>query len=105
MPPLPGRGSIARKRLEKDARQNEDDIRQEFGLSNFKSKRLSRAVFAEADKEVSVKHQLGLVPEGFLLINLDKEAIVWDSGRPWTNNNIYLKSNTAGLRATFYIVA
>lgn len=50
---------------------------------------------AAADTEVSVAHTLKRVPTGFIVINIDKAAIVYDSGSTWTTTNIYIKCNVA----------
>ena len=47
------------------------------------------------DTEDTVAHGLGKVPTGFLVYNLDKGSVVYDSGTAWTSTNIYLKNTVA----------
>jgi hypothetical protein len=48
-----------------------------------------------ADTEDTVAHTLKRVPTGFLVLNTDKAAVVYDSGTAWTATNIYLKCSVA----------
>lgn len=50
---------------------------------------------ATPDAENTVSHGLGKVPAGFIVVNLNKGAVVYDSGTAWTESSIYLKCNTA----------
>lgn len=48
-----------------------------------------------ADTEFTVAHDLKKVPNGFLVFNIDKGGIVYDSGTSWTTTAIYLKCSVA----------
>lgn len=50
---------------------------------------------ATPDTSDTVSHSLGKVPTGFIVVNIDKSAIVYDAGTSWTSSNIYLKCDTA----------
>lgn len=47
------------------------------------------------DAENTVTHDLGKVPEGFIVYDIDKGATVYRGPTSWTKTNIYLRCNTA----------
>lgn len=56
---------------------------------------IKEVVTAAANTEVAVSHTLKRTPTGFMVVNLDKAAIIYASGTAWTATNIYIKSNAA----------
>jgi hypothetical protein len=50
---------------------------------------------ADANTEFEVTHGLGAVPIGFLVINVDKGSVIYDSGTAWTATSIFLKATEA----------
>jgi len=50
---------------------------------------------AVVDTEDTIAHTMGSVPIGFIVVNIDKGGIVYDSGTAWTSTNIYLKTALA----------
>lgn len=57
-----------------------------------------------ADTEFTVAHTIGAVPIGFLVTNIDKGAVIYDSGTAWTSTNIYLKSTVANTAVTLFLL-
>lgn len=60
--------------------------------------------FTVADNEYEISHGLKRVPNGYLVLNIDRAAIIYDSGTAWTTTSIYLKSNTAGAVAKIIVL-
>ncbi len=50
---------------------------------------------AAADTEETVSHTLKRVPSGYLVIGINKAAIIYDGATAWTTLNLYIKTNTA----------
>ena len=57
-----------------------------------------------ADTEFSFTHSLGRTPVGFLVMNIDKGGVVYDSGTSWDATTIYLKCSTANVAVTLFVV-
>ena len=57
-----------------------------------------------ADTEFAVAHTIGSIPIGFLVMNIDKGAVIYDSGTAWTSSNIYLKSSVANCAVTLFLL-
>ena len=57
-----------------------------------------------ADTEFAVAHTIGSVPIGFIVTNIDKGAVIYDSGTAWTSSNIYLKSTVANSAVTLFLI-
>ena len=57
-----------------------------------------------ADTEFTVSHGLGAVPIGYLLLNIDKAGVVYDSGTAWTSSNVYLKCSVANCAVTLFLI-
>lgn len=62
---------------------------------NFNANILTIADSGNADSENEVAHTIKRVPAGFIVINIDKAGVVYDSGTAWTATNIYLKCDVA----------
>ena len=50
-----------------------------------------------ANTEFTVSHNLGRVPNGFILTKSDAACSVYDSGTTWITTAIYLKCNAANV--------
>lgn len=57
-----------------------------------------------ADTEITLAHGLGSTPVGFLVINIDKGGVVYDSGTAWTSSNMYLKCSAANAAITLFLL-
>jgi hypothetical protein len=57
-----------------------------------------------ADTEFSISHQLGTVPIGFLVLNIDAGGVVYDSGTAWTDTTIYLKCSAANAAVKLFLI-
>lgn len=57
-----------------------------------------------ADTEFSVTHGLGSIPIGFLVTNIDKGGVIYDSGTAWTTTTIYLKCSAANAAVTVFLL-
>ena len=55
--------------------------------------------------EFVVAHTLKQVPIGFIVINIDKAGVVYNSGTIWTTANIYLKCSVASCLTKLIILS
>lgn len=56
-----------------------------------------------ADSEIELSHSLGKVPQHFIVVNINKGAIVYKGSTAWTNEKIYLKCNVANTSYTVFV--
>ena len=73
----------------------DDTFRNIAEIPYNQSQSLTVANSGNADTEFSVTHHLGRTPTGFIVTDIDKAGIVYDSGTVWTTSLIYLKCNVA----------
>jgi len=59
---------------------------------------------ATPDAENTISHNLGAAPIGYMVINKDKAAHLYDSGTAWTSTNIYLKSDVATTEFKIFLI-
>lgn len=59
---------------------------------------------AVADTEVVVAHTLKRVPQGYIVLSVDKAGVIYTSGTTWTSENIYIKCNVATVTAKLLIL-
>lgn len=62
--------------------------------------------FIAADTITPLSHNLKRIPDGFFVIKTSIAARVYHNDQidqPWTDQKIFLKSDTVGLRATVFI--
>ena len=57
-----------------------------------------------ANTEFSITHTMGAVPIGYLVTNIDKGAVIYDSGTAWTTTQIHLKSTVANCAVTVFLL-
>lgn len=57
-----------------------------------------------ANTEFSVTHLLGAVPIGYLVTKISNAGVIYDSGTPWTDTTIYLKSSAANSAVTLFLL-
>lgn len=105
--------------IESNIRRIEQDLTQLFTLSQGRirfgngittergeniSGEFRTIVTTTADTEVTVPHTLGSVPIGYLVINIDKGGVIYDSGTAWTKTNIYIKCSSADTTAKVFLI-
>lgn len=59
---------------------------------------------ATPDTADSITHTLGAIPIGFIVINLDKGAVLYDGGVAWTDTTISLKATVASTTSTIFLL-
>lgn len=57
-----------------------------------------------ANTEFNISHNLGRIPDGFLLLLQDQAAIFYKGVTAWTTLLVYLKCNVATVNYTIIIV-
>jgi hypothetical protein len=57
-----------------------------------------------ANTEFTVAHDMDAIPEGFIVTNINKGGIVYDSGTAWTADNVYLKCSAANATITIFLL-
>lgn len=65
---------------------------------------MKAVVFGPAATEVTVTHDLGVVPTGYLVLRNSNGGVVYDGVTNWTKNNIYLQSTTPNNAVTIFIL-
>ena len=71
---------------------------------NFDCDIITVADSGNADTEFTEAHTLKRVPTGFIIININKGGVVYDSGTSWTTTNIYLKCTQANCEIKLIII-
>ena len=56
-----------------------------------------------ADTEEIISHYLSRNPIGYIVVNINKDATIYDSGTAWTSDKIYLKSSADATVASLII--
>lgn len=59
--------------------------------------------FVTANTDVRIVHTLGKVPTGYLVVNSSVAMRVFNGATAWTQNTIFLRSDTVGV-ATIYVI-
>lgn len=59
---------------------------------------------ATPDAENTVAHNLGLIPQGYIVVGRDKAGILYNSTTAFTTTNLYLKCNVASVTFSIYII-
>jgi hypothetical protein len=59
---------------------------------------------ATPDTADSISHGMGSIPVGFIVVNLDKGAVLYDSGVAWTTTTISLKATVASTTSTIFLL-
>jgi hypothetical protein len=57
-----------------------------------------------ANLEFSVAHTLGAVPVGFIVINKDKAANLYQGTTSWTSSSVFLKSDVASTTFSIFLL-
>ena len=57
-----------------------------------------------ADTEITLAHGLDAIPIGYLVIKIDKNGVVYDSGTTWTASEIFLKCSVANAAVTLFLL-
>lgn len=63
--------------------------------------RVIDVVFSAANSEVAVSHGLNITPTGFISVKPTAAMVLYDSGKAWDKNNVYLKSSAIGTARIF----
>jgi len=64
-------------------------------LSENLDVQIKTITIAAANTEEAVAHTLKRIPAGYLVISINKAAIIYDGTTAWTSANLYIKTNTA----------
>lgn len=70
---------------------------------NLRSSTLLTGNFIKADTDLNIPHNLGRLPQGFIVINATAAMSVYQGQIAWTTQNIFLRSNAVGT-AMFYVI-
>ena len=62
---------------------------------NFNGEIISVTDSGTINTEFTVSHTLKRVPTGFIVTNINKAGVTYDSGTAWTTTAIYLKCSVA----------
>lgn len=58
-----------------------------------------------ADTEFTLTHNLGRVPEGFLVVSIDQAAIIYSSRKAqWSTTQLFLKANLPSVVLTAFVI-
>lgn len=71
---------------------------------NFNCQIVDVADTGAANTLFAVAHTLKRVPIGFLVANVNKAGIIYDSGTAWTETNIYLKCSVANAAVKLIVI-
>ena len=77
------------------------------GEQNIEGWKAAGTSDAMADTEFPVVHGLNRVPLGFIVLQLDKAAIIYGTpalGTAWSTTTVYLKANAASVAYVIFIV-
>ena len=56
------------------------------------------------DTEFTVAHTLGVIPTTFLVMDINKGGVVYDSGTAWTSTTAYFKCSVANANVTLFLI-
>lgn len=70
---------------------------------NFDGEILEVSDSGNADSEITIAHHLKRIPKYFIVISINKGAVVYKSSTSWTETNIYLKCNVANTAFKVFI--
>lgn len=76
------------------------------GLSladNMRGEVLTVTDSGSANAENTISHTLKRVPTGFIVININKGGVVYDSGTAWTATALYLKCTVANATIKVFV--
>lgn len=72
-------------------------------LIGMKEGRYYNTVTSTADTNVSIPHDLGRVPVGFLVVDQDKAGVFYRGAGAWTDSAIILKCSVATVTAKIFV--
>jgi len=70
---------------------------------NFDAEIKTVADSGNINTEFIVAHTLKRIPSGYIVVKINKAAVVYESGTAWTNTNIYLKASVANCTLTVLV--
>lgn len=65
---------------------------------------MQQVSFGLAATEIRVRHNLGKVPIGYLVLRNENGGVVFDGGSTWNSQFIYLQSTTANNNVLLFIL-
>ncbi len=65
---------------------------------------MQQVSFGAAATEIRVRHNLGKVPIGYLVLRNENGGVVFDGGSTWNSQFIYLQSTTANNNVLLFIL-
>lgn len=71
---------------------------------NIQGQFLTYTTNATPNTEDTIPHNLGSIPIGYIVVKQNKAGSIYDSGTAWNLNNLYLKSNTASILVTLFLM-
>lgn len=75
------------------------------GVVNIKGAWRTIVTPGVADTEFTLTHNLGQIPNGILVVSVDKAAIVYASRKTsWTGTQMFLKCNVASVTLTGFVI-
>ena len=77
----------------------------EFGINIKSSPPLSVQASGTANAEFTITHDLGFVPNGYIVVGKDQTCDVYDSRRSsWTTSQIFVKCTVASVHLVLIVV-
>jgi hypothetical protein len=74
------------------------------GPDNIKGAWYDSTTPAGANTAFTVTHNLGYVPQGWIVLYQDKAASIYDGGVTWTETTISLKCNTSSVHVRLFVI-
>jgi hypothetical protein len=71
---------------------------------NFVGAPVSIVTPGTPDTDFQIEHQLGRVPDKFIILSIDKAAIIYKSPTAWTDTLAYLRCNIATTAITILVM-
>ena len=74
------------------------------GPDNMKGAWFDGTTPVGANTDFTVTHNLGYIPQGWLVIFQDKAASVYQGATTWTDTQIFLRCNTASVHVRLFVI-
>jgi hypothetical protein len=58
---------------------------------------------AVQDEDVSISHDLGYIPRGYLVVRKDKNGVVYDGSQEWTDSTISIRCDVNDVNLTLLV--
>jgi hypothetical protein len=73
------------------------------GISNINGVWLTAVTPGVVDTNFTLSHNLGYIPTGWLVVNIDKAAILYKGATPWSTTQLTLKCNVATTAIVIFV--